>query len=93
MKGNYDTWQHNKHLEDKFELEKNEKLRKEIRRLKESSREKATWSDKVEATKIGFGPTDRGYIGHMAAKMMKRSKILRNVMKMLSTKNKTIEKY
>ena len=26
MKGNYDTWQHNKHLEDKFELEQNEKL-------------------------------------------------------------------
>lgn len=74
MKGNYDTWQHNKHLEDKFELEQNEKLRKEIRRLKESAREKAKWSDKVEATKIGQGPTDRGYIGHMAAKMMKRSK-------------------
>ena len=74
MKGNYDTWQRNKHLEDKFELEKNEKLRKEIRRLKESAREKAKWSDKVEATKIGCGPTDRGYIGHMAAKMMKRSK-------------------
>ena len=74
MKGNYDTWQHNKHLEDQFELEKNEKLRKEIRRLKESAREKAQWSDKVEATKIGFGPTDRGYIGHMAAKMMKKSK-------------------
>lgn len=74
MRGNYDTWQYNKHLEDKFELGKNEKLRKEIRRLKESAREKAIWSDKVEATKIGFGPTDRGYIGHMAAKMMKRSK-------------------
>ena len=74
MKGNYDTWQYNKHLEDKFELEKNEKLRKEIRRLKESAREKAKWSDRVESTKIGFGPTDRGYIGHMAAKMMKTSK-------------------
>lgn len=74
MKGNYDTWQHNKHLEDKFELEQNEKLRKEIRRLKESAREKAIWSNKVEATKIGQGPVDRGYIGHMAAKMMKRSK-------------------
>ncbi|MCF6465932.1 ribosomal protection-like ABC-F family protein [Clostridium sp. Cult2] len=73
-KGNYDTWQHNKHLEDEFELTQNEKLRKEIRRLKESAREKATWSDKVEKTKIGQGSFDRGYIGHMAAKMMKRSK-------------------
>ena len=73
-KGNYDTWQHNKHLEDEFELTQNEKLRKEIRRLKESAREKATWSDRVEKTKIGQGSVDRGYIGHMAAKMMKHSK-------------------
>ena len=73
-KGNYDTWQLNKHLEDQFELVQNEKLRKEIRRLKDSAREKALWSDKVEKSKIGQGPVDRGYIGHMAAKMMKRSK-------------------
>lgn len=85
-KGSYDTWQHNKHLEDEFELTQNEKLRKEIRRLKESAREKATWSDKVEKTKIGQGSFDRGYIGHMAAKMMKRSK---NIEKRYE---KTIEK-
>ena len=74
QKGTYDTWEQNKNLEDQFELDKNQKLRKEIRRLKQSAREKATWSDKVEASKIGSGPVDRGYIGHMAAKMMKRSK-------------------
>ena len=78
QKGSYSTWEENKNLEDRFELEKNQKLRKEIRRLKESSRQKALWSDKVEATKIGSGPTDRGYIGHMAAKMMKRSKAIEN---------------
>lgn len=76
QKGTYNTWEENKNLEDRYELEKNQKLRKEIRRLKESSRQKALWSDKVEATKIGSGPTDRGYIGHMAAKMMKRSKTI-----------------
>lgn len=74
QRGTYNTWEHNKNLEDQYELEENQKLRRQIRRLKESSREKAIWSDKVEATKIGFGPADRGYIGHMAAKMMKRSK-------------------
>lgn len=74
QKGTYDTWERNKTLEDRYEIEKNEKLRKDIRRLRESAREKSDWSDKVEATKIGSGPTDRGYIGHMAAKMMKRSK-------------------
>lgn len=73
QKGNYDTWEQNKTLEDQYEVEQNQKLRKEIRRLKESAREKAIWSNKVEATKIGSGPCDRGHIGHMAAKMMKRS--------------------
>lgn len=76
QRGTYDTWEQNKNLEDQYELEQNQKLRKEIRRLKQSAREKATWSDKVEATKIGSGPVDRGYIGHMAAKMMKRSKVI-----------------
>ena len=76
QKGTYDTWERNKNLEDQYEMERNHKLRKEIRRLKQSSRKKAIWSDKVEATKIGFGPCDRGYIGHKAAKMMKRSKTL-----------------
>ncbi|MDD4000531.1 MAG: ABC-F type ribosomal protection protein [Bacilli bacterium] len=76
QKGNYDSWEKNKFFEDNYELEKNQKLRKEIRRLKASSREKTIWSDKVERTKIGFGPCDRGYIGHKAAKMMKRSKTL-----------------
>lgn len=75
-RGTYDTWEQNKNLEDQYELEQNQKLRKEIRRLKQSAREKAIWSDKVEATKIGSGPVDRGYIGHMAAKMMKRSKTI-----------------
>ena len=76
QRGNYDSWEKNKNLEDQYELEKNEKLRKEIRRLRESARQKAVWSHKVEATKIGSGPVDRGYIGHKAAKMMKRSKAI-----------------
>ena len=79
QKGDYDTWEKNKNLEDQYELDKNQKLRKEIRRLKQSAREKAVWSDKVEATKntkvSGVKP-DKGYVGHMAAKMMKRSKTI-----------------
>lgn len=77
QKGSYDTWEKNKNLEDQYELDKNQKLRGEIRRLKQSAREKAVWSDKVETTKntkvSGLKP-DKGYVGHMAAKMMKRSK-------------------
>ena len=72
--GNFSSWWINKQRQDNFELAENERLKKDIKRLKESAREKAIWSDKVEATKIGFGACDRGNIGHKAAKMMKRSK-------------------
>lgn len=75
-KGNFSTWYENKQRQDAFELAENEKLKHEIHRLEETSREKAVWSDRVEATKIGFGPCDRGRIGHLAAKMMARSKAI-----------------
>ncbi|MGI6636599.1 MAG: ribosomal protection-like ABC-F family protein [Christensenellales bacterium] len=75
--GTYSTYRHNKQLQDDFEREKNARLLKDIDRLKQSSREKAVWSDRVEATKIGFGPCDRGAIGAKAARMMKRSLAIR----------------
>jgi len=75
-KGNFSTWYENKQRQDAFELAENEKLKHEIHRLEETVREKAVWSDRVEATKIGFGPCDRGRIGHLAAKMMARSKAI-----------------
>lgn len=75
-KGNFSTWLENKQRQDAFELAENEKLKKEISRLEETAQQKAAWSDRVEATKIGFGPCDRGYIGHKAAKMMARAKAL-----------------
>ena len=74
QKGSFSSWYENKIQKDKSELADNQKLKGEIRRLKDSAAEKADWSDRVEATKIGWGPCDRGYIGHKAAKMMKRSK-------------------
>lgn len=76
QKGNYSTWQLNHDRRNDFEKAENEKLLKEIKRLKVTSKQKSSWSDKLEATKVGNGPVDRGYIGHKAAKMMKRSKCL-----------------
>lgn len=76
QKGNYSTWQLNNDRRDDFEKGENEKLLKEIKRLKTTAKQKSSWSDKLEATKVGSGPVDRGYIGHKAAKMMKRSKCL-----------------
>ena len=75
-KGNFSTWWENKSRQDAFEQAENEKLKKEISRLEETAREKASWSDRVEATKIGTHTYDRGYIGHKAEKMMTRSKAI-----------------
>lgn len=76
QKGNFSSWWHNKELQDQYEKQENEKLQATIGKLTESSKRTADWSDKVEKTKIGNGPVDRGYIGHKSAKMMKRSKAI-----------------
>ncbi len=78
QKGNYSTWQMNKEWQDSFEIAENEKLRGEIGRLEKTMKEKATWSDRIEATKTGHGVPDRGFIGHKSAKMMKRAKSIEN---------------
>ena len=78
QKGNFSSWLLNKEQRDKFELTKNEKLKKDITRLSQSAQRTAKWSDKVEKTKCGTKNSglrpDRGFIGHKSAKMMKRSK-------------------
>ncbi|MCI9413939.1 MAG: ABC-F type ribosomal protection protein [Clostridiales bacterium] len=78
QKGNFSTWKENRDRQDQFELAQDEKLRGQIGRLTEAARRTEGWSDKTEQGKFatrnaGLRP-DRGYIGHKAAKMMKRSK-------------------
>ena len=75
-RGNFSTWWENKQLQDAFEQAENAKLKREISRLEETAREKANWSDRVEASKIGQHTFDRGYVGHKSAKMMTRSKAI-----------------
>lgn len=75
-KGNFSSWYENKTRQDNYELAENEKLKKDISRLEESARKTAMWSDKVEKSKYNAPNdifVDKGYIGHKAAKMMKRS--------------------
>lgn len=72
--GNYSSWRMNKNRQDNFEIAKNERLKKDISRLKSASERTSVWSDRVESSKIGAA--DKGYVGHKAAKMMKRSKSL-----------------
>ncbi len=85
QRGNYSTWLENKYRQDNFEIAENEKLKKDIDRLKKTAKEKANWSDKIEASKFGSGVLDRGFVGHKSAKMMKRAKSIE------SRQNKAIE--
>jgi len=74
QRGTFSSWWMNKEWKDRFELDEDQKLRREIRKLKEVALRTAQWSDQVESTKFGQKGVDRGYIGHKAAKMMKKSK-------------------
>ena len=78
QKGNFSAWWENKQRQDQFELAENDKLKKDIKRLSEAAKRTSNWSHEVEKTKNGTrnsgSKVDKGYIGHKAAKMMKRSK-------------------
>ncbi len=76
QKGNFSSWLINKQRQDQFELSENAKLQKQIEQLRIAAQRTSEWSDKVEKTKRGpeGSKADKGYIGHKAAKMMKRSK-------------------
>lgn len=76
QRGSFSSWLANKERQDSFEIAENNRLKKEISRLRETSREKSTWSDRVEKTKFGGDCPDRGYAGHKSAKMMKRAKTM-----------------
>ena len=72
--GNFSTWFANFQRRQEFELAQNAKLKKSIDAMQKAAQRTSAWSDRIEASKYGSGPVDRGYIGHKAAKMMKRSK-------------------
>lgn len=80
QKGNFSTWWENKERQDNYELAENERLKKDIKRLSEAAKRTSNWSHAVEKTKNGTrnsgSKVDKGYIGHKAAKMMKRAKSL-----------------
>lgn len=82
QKGNFSCWWENKKRQDRFELAENEKLRKDINRLSDSAKRTSSWSHEVEKSKNGTrnsgSKVDKGYVGHKAAKMMKRSKSIEN---------------
>lgn len=70
--GNFSSWMANFERQQEFELAQNERLQKDISRLQQAAKRSQVWSDRVEASKLGAA--DKGYVGHKAAKMMRRSK-------------------
>ena len=72
--GNYSSWRENFDRVQQFEEAKDERLRKDVRRLQKAARRTSVWSDRVEASKTGA--YDKGFVGHKSAKMMKRAKAL-----------------
>lgn len=72
--GNFSSWMKNFNRQQESELAQNLHLKKDINRLKQSARRSSGWSDQVEATKKGA--YDSGFVGHKAAKMMKRAKAI-----------------
>ncbi|WP_136605453.1 Lsa family ABC-F type ribosomal protection protein [Paenibacillus dokdonensis] len=76
--GNYSSWKLNFDRQQEHEEATNQRLQKDIGRLKQSSKRSSDWSHQVEASKNGTtnsgSKLDKGFVGHKAAKMMKRAK-------------------
>lgn len=85
-RGNFSVWYENKERRDQFEREENERLCRDIRRLKESARQAGAWADQVESGKLGkkaakkeaaTGSKDgRDYVGEKSRRMQMRRKNL-----------------
>lgn len=70
--GNYSSFSENYERRQANEISQNERLKKDIKRLKAAAARTNEWSERVEKSKTGAA--DKGFVGHKAAKMMKRSK-------------------
>ena len=65
-KCDFSTWLYNFENQQNLEIEQNERLRKDIKRLKQAARRTADWSDAVEKSKVGV--YDKGYVGQKTCK-------------------------
>ena len=83
QRGNFSSWWENRQRQDAYELAENERLKKDIRRLRETAREKAQWSDTAESRKFGAAAAAaentkgwRPLQGAKSKKQMARSKAI-----------------
>lgn len=83
VQGNYSTWFINKSRQDAYELAENERLKKDINRLKQAATQSKRWADEVESTKIGAKSEKyekcidtRAFVGEKSKRMQQRRKNL-----------------
>jgi len=92
VQGNYSIWKQQSDLEKEFETRQNEKLRQEIRQLKLAARQRRDWSGNKEKTKTSA--YDSGFVGHRAAKQMKRALVIeKRLQQNLIEKQKLFKNY
>ena len=70
--GNYDSFAHNLKLRKEHEANTREKITKEVHQLEKAATQRRVFADRKEKQKIGAG--DKGRVGHLAARSMKRAK-------------------
>ncbi|QLL77207.1 ATP-binding cassette domain-containing protein [Ligilactobacillus saerimneri] len=78
MQGNYSTYRQQKDRRDQFNQEKNDRIKQNIQRLRETARQKGQWASQAEGKKKkqaydGRGDLDKGFLGAKAARIMKRA--------------------
>ncbi len=92
--GGFTQMEHNLDSELNSKLELAEEIRRKIKKLEKEITRKKTWSLRKEKEKIGAA--DKGHIGAVAAKLMKKSIAARNktdkALKKLKEENPIIEK-
>lgn len=96
QQGNFSSWKENKDRQDNLEIMQNEKLQEDINRLEIASKNIADWSNEAEKgkrKKFNSETTiDKGYVGHKASKMMKKSKsVEKRIEKSIEEKNNLLK--
>ena len=75
QKGNCSTWLAARRRQDEYELTRNAMLKKELSRLEQTAREKASWADRAEREKVGAG-IEKPYYAAKSKKANKRAKAI-----------------
>ena len=99
QKGNFSSWEENKRRQDAFEIEQNQKLKKEIAGYRAAARQARDWADKVENSKMGPSPDAhermknfRSYAGEQSRRMQQRRKNLETRMEKQATEKEKLLK-